>query len=68
MIKRMLDILVCPFDKESSLELYELSTRNLEKTDSKIILKSNMQNVKIEEDLLKIKKIIHQMIPLMMIL
>ena len=33
----MLDILVCPFDKESSLELYEFSTRNLEKTDSKII-------------------------------
>jgi uncharacterized protein len=49
MLKRMLDIIVCPFDKESSLELYELSTRNLEKTDSKIISESNPQNVKLEE-------------------
>jgi uncharacterized protein len=49
MLKRMLDIIVCPFDKESSLELYELSTRNLEKTDSKIISESNPQNVKLED-------------------
>ena len=48
MLKQMLDILVCPFDKESSLELYELNTKNLEKTDNKIILESNIQNVKIE--------------------
>ena len=49
LIRRMLDILVCPFDKESSLELFEFSTRNLEKTDSKINLKSNPQNVKLED-------------------
>ena len=52
----MLDILVCPFDKESSLELYELSTKNFEKTDSKIILESNMQNVKIEGGFVENKK------------
>ena len=68
MLKQMLDILVCPFDKESSLELYELRTKNLEKTDSKIILESNPQNVKLEEDLLKIKKRKYQMILPMMIL
>jgi uncharacterized protein len=51
MLKRMLDILVCPFDKESSLELYELSTRNLEKTDSKIISETNPQDVKLEESI-----------------
>ena len=51
MLKRMLDILVCPFDKETSLELYELNTRNLEKTDSKIISKSNPQNVELEESI-----------------
>ena len=27
MIRRMLDVLVCPFDKESELELYEFKTR-----------------------------------------
>jgi uncharacterized protein YbaR (Trm112 family) len=47
----MLDILVCPFDKESSLELYEFSTRNLEKTDSKTISKSNPQNEKLEQSI-----------------
>ena len=52
----MLDILVCPFDKESSLELYELSTKNWEKTDNKIILESNIQNVKIEEEYVENKK------------
>jgi uncharacterized protein YbaR (Trm112 family) len=56
MLKRMLDILVCPFDKETSLELYELSTKNLEKTDSKIISESNPQNVKIEEGYVENKK------------
>ena len=56
MLKQMLDILVCPFDKESSLELFEFSTKNLEKTDSKIILESNTQNVKLEEDLFENKK------------
>jgi uncharacterized protein YbaR (Trm112 family) len=47
----MLDILVCPFDKESSLELFEFSTRNLEKTDSEIISNSNPQNMKPEESI-----------------
>jgi uncharacterized protein YbaR (Trm112 family) len=47
----MLDILVCPFDKESSLELFEFITRNLEKTDSKMISKSNPQNGKLEESI-----------------
>ena len=56
MLKQMLDILVCPFDKESSLELYELSTKNFEKTDSKIILESNMQDVKIEGGSVENKK------------
>jgi uncharacterized protein YbaR (Trm112 family) len=50
MLKQMLDILVCPFDKESSLELYELSTKKFQKTDSKIISDSNIQNVKTEEE------------------
>src|SRR5918998_1885591 len=27
MIRRMLDVLVCPFDKESELELFEFKTR-----------------------------------------
>jgi uncharacterized protein len=49
LIRRMLDILVCPFDKESSLELFEFSTRNLENTDSKINSKSSPQNVKLED-------------------
>jgi uncharacterized protein YbaR (Trm112 family) len=31
MIKRMLDILVCPFDKESNLELFELGSRVTQK-------------------------------------
>ena len=56
MLKQMLDILVCPFDKESSLELYELGTKNFEKTDSKIILESNMQDVKIEGGSVENKK------------
>jgi uncharacterized protein YbaR (Trm112 family) len=50
LIKRMLDILVCPFDKESSLELFEFSTRNLKKIDSKTISKSNPPNEKLESN------------------
>ena len=30
MIRRMLDVLVCPFDKESELELFEFKTRPME--------------------------------------
>jgi uncharacterized protein YbaR (Trm112 family) len=51
LIRRLLDILVCPFDKESSLELYEFSTRNLEKSDSKIISETNPQNEKLDESI-----------------
>lgn len=51
LLRRMLDILVCPFDKESSLELFEFGPKNLEITDSKIISKSNPQNVKLEESI-----------------
>ncbi len=36
MIRRMLDILVCPFDKESKLELFELETRVPQKDEEKI--------------------------------
>ncbi len=36
MIRRMLDILVCPFDKESELELYELHIKKYDKTDENI--------------------------------
>ena len=39
MLKRMLDIL-CPFDKESSLELFELKTRTFEKNDGETEIKS----------------------------
>lgn len=31
MIRQMLNILVCPHDKESELELFEFSTRNIKK-------------------------------------
>jgi uncharacterized protein YbaR (Trm112 family) len=56
MLRRMLDILVCPFDKESSLELYEVNIRNLEKTESKIISESNPSNVNLEESIEKKKE------------
>jgi uncharacterized protein YbaR (Trm112 family) len=36
--------------------LYELSTKNFEKTDSKIISESDIQNVKIEEGSVEDKK------------
>lgn len=51
MIRRMLDILVCPFDKESSLELYEFSTRILEKTEGETMTEPKLQNIKIEESI-----------------
>ena len=49
MIRRMLDVLVCPFDKESELELFEFKTRPMGniaqsgeiKSGSEIGLKSN---------------------------
>jgi uncharacterized protein YbaR (Trm112 family) len=48
MIRRMLDVLVCPFDKESELELFEFKTRPMgniaqsgEKSGSESGLKSN---------------------------
>jgi uncharacterized protein len=37
MIRRMLDVLVCPFDKESSLELYEFSIKKVDKSDEDLI-------------------------------
>ena len=49
MIRRMLDVLVCPFDKESELELFEFKTRPMgniaqsgeKKNGSQSALKSN---------------------------
>ena len=38
MIRRMLDVLVCPFDKESSLELYEFITKKVDKIDEDLII------------------------------
>ena len=47
MLKRMLDILVCPFDKESALELFELKTRTFQKNDSETEIKgSKLSNIK----------------------
>ena len=47
MLKRMLDILVCPFDKESYLELFELKTRTFEKNDGETEIKgSKLSNIK----------------------
>ena len=37
MLKQLLDILVCPFDKESSLELFELKTRKFEANNDVVI-------------------------------
>ncbi len=51
MIRRMLDILVCPFDKESELELYEFTTRNLERTEMKIGIEPKSENLKLEESI-----------------
>jgi uncharacterized protein YbaR (Trm112 family) len=36
MIRRMLDILVCPFDKESKLELFDLGSNAPPKDEEKI--------------------------------
>jgi uncharacterized protein YbaR (Trm112 family) len=41
MLKRMLDILVCPFDKESPLELIELKTKTFEKNDGENEIKDS---------------------------
>jgi uncharacterized protein len=46
MLKRMLDILVCPFDKESSLELFELKTRTFKKSDGVNETKGSISNIK----------------------
>ena len=51
MNRRMLDILVCPFDKESALELYEFNTRNLGKNDGKLIPDLKSQNKKSNESI-----------------
>ena len=50
MQKRMLDILVCPFDKESSLELFELKTKNGgDKNVKTDIIDSNPSGIKSKE-------------------
>ncbi len=49
MIRRMLDILVCPFDKESELELYELHTKKFDKTDENISQSSPTNVTKVNE-------------------
>ena len=36
MIRRMLDILVCPFDKESKLELFEIASRVPQKDEENL--------------------------------
>ncbi|HYO06320.1 MAG TPA: Trm112 family protein [Phototrophicaceae bacterium] len=54
MIRRMLDVLVCPFDKESELELFEFKTRPMgniaqseeKKSGSESGLKSNNNRAK----------------------
>src|SRR5690242_14436147 len=46
MLKRMLEILVCPFVKESSLELYELKTKKIDKNMEDGIKDSNQSNFK----------------------
>ena len=50
MLKRMLDILVCPFDKESSLELFELKTRTFEKSDGETEIKGSKLSNNKEKD------------------
>ncbi len=51
MIRRMLDILVCPFDKESELELYEFTTRNLEGKEMKIGIEPKSENLELDESI-----------------
>jgi uncharacterized protein YbaR (Trm112 family) len=51
MNRRMLDILVCPFDKYSTLELYEFNTRNIEKNNGNLIIEPKPQNIKLEESI-----------------
>ena len=45
MIRRMLDVLVCPFDKESELELFEFKTRPI-----KNIVHNEKQKMEIESN------------------
>jgi uncharacterized protein YbaR (Trm112 family) len=49
MQKRMLDILVCPFDKESTLELFELKTKNDDENVQADIKDSNLSGFKTKE-------------------
>jgi uncharacterized protein len=54
MIRRMLDVLVCPFDKESSLELYEFSIKEADKIDGDLIVdtkeKYSKSNTSLQND------------------
>ncbi len=51
MIRRMLDVLVCPFDKESSLELYEFSIKKIDKIDGDLIIDPKEKDSKTEASL-----------------
>jgi uncharacterized protein YbaR (Trm112 family) len=51
MIRRMLDVLVCPFDKESSLELIEFITKKIDKIDGVAMIDPKKQNSKTEAHL-----------------
>ena len=44
MIRRMLDFLVCPFDKESELELFEFKTRPMENIAQSAEIKSGSES------------------------
>ena len=49
MLKRILDILVCPFDKESALELFELKTKAIDKNVRTEIKNLNSSSSKTKE-------------------
>lgn len=51
MIRRMLDILVCPFDKESELELFEFTIRNMGRPEMKTRIEPKSENLKLEESI-----------------
>ncbi len=51
MIRRMLDVLVCPFDKESSLELYEFSTKDVDKIEGDLIVTPKKRDSKTKASL-----------------